>query len=63
MPARHKRQPVTASRLITVLQGWDASEKEIAAQQRIATEAGAGGVLISLTPIEQSWKPRLFKFK
>ncbi len=51
--------PIAASRLVAVLQGWDASDAEIQAQIEQARSAGAGGWIVALTRIDQSWQPRI----
>jgi hypothetical protein len=63
MPPRHGAKPIPASRLIAVLQGWDVSDEDIAAQVRMATSAGAAGYVVSHLKIDQSWEPRLVKWK
>ena len=63
MPARYRAPPVLPARLIAVLQGWDVSEQQVARQIDVAMQAGAGGVLVSYTEIEQSWQPRAVKWK
>ncbi|MBI1900842.1 MAG: hypothetical protein HYS13_06995 [Planctomycetia bacterium] len=59
MPARHKGEPIPASRVVAVLQGWDAGPDDLAAQMARAREAKAAGYIVSLVKIEQSWEPRI----
>lgn len=61
MPMRYGSNGVLPSRLIAVLQGWDVTSQQIAAQLDQAQKAGAAGVLVSFVPIEQSWEPRVFR--
>jgi len=62
-PARNKGRKIEASRLIAVLQGWDVTDREIAAQIEQAKSAGAAGYLVALAKIDQSWKPKMVKWK
>jgi len=60
MPMRYASNGVPASRLIAVLQGWEVTSQQIAAQLDQAQKAGAAGGLVSFVLIEQSWAPRVF---
>jgi hypothetical protein len=60
MPLRYQPEGVPARRLLAVLQGWDVTPEQVQAQIARATEAGAAGVLVAFTAIDQSWSPRLF---
>ena len=62
-PTRHRGTPVPPDRLIAVLQGWDVTHREVMAQIAQARLAGAGGFVVSQVPIDQSWEPRLMKWK
>jgi hypothetical protein len=62
-PTRHRGKPVPPDRLITVLQGWDVTRREIMAQIAQTRLAGAAGYVISHVTIEQSWEPRIVKWK
>lgn len=62
-PARHRGTPVPPERLIAVLQGWDVSHREVMAQIAQAQLAGAGGIVVSQVPIDQSWEPRIIQWK
>lgn len=62
-PARHRGTPVPPDRLIAVLQGWDVSHREVMAQIAQARLAEAGGFVVSQVPIDQSWEPRILKWK
>ena len=59
MPRKYGRPSVESSRLITILQGWDVDESQIANQVRIATESAVAGYVVAYTKIDQSWEPRL----
>lgn len=50
---------IAASRLLAVLQGWDVSPEELAAQQKQAETAGAAGWVVAFAKIDQSWSPRI----
>ncbi len=52
---------VPANRLIAVLQGWDVTDSQVQSQIDHATKSGAAGWLLSLTPIDQSWRPLMFE--
>jgi len=56
---RYDRSSVEARRLITVLQGWEVSPEELAAQIRQSTQSGSGGYVIAKTPVLSQWEPRL----
>ena len=62
-PARHRGTPIPPERLIAVLQGWDVTHREVMAQIAQAQLAGAGGFVVSQVPIDQSWEPRIMKWK
>ena len=62
-PRRHRGTPVPAERLITVLQGWDVTHREVMAQIAQSQLAGANGFIVSLVPIDQSWEPRIMPLK
>ena len=62
-PARHRGTPLLPGRLIAVLQGWDVTHREVMAQIAQAQLAGAGGCIVSLVPIDQSWEPRIMPWK
>ncbi len=61
MPPRRGGKSIPTKRLIAVLQGWDVTEAEVAAQKKRADEAGAAGYVVSQTKIDQSWQPRLHR--
>jgi len=59
MPLRYQAPGIPAHRLLAVLQGWDVTPEQIQAEIARAAEAGTKGVLLVLTPIDQSWTPRM----
>ena len=59
MPPQHNSKAIAASRLLPVLQGWDVSSAEIAAQQKQAETVGAAGWVVAFTKLDQSWSPRM----
>ena len=63
MPVRHQGQPIASSRLITVLQGWDVTDQQVALQIDVANKAGVAGFLVAYAKIEQGWQPRILKWK
>ena len=54
-------QGVPAGRVIAVLQGWDVSPSDVAAQIDHAQASGAAGYLVARVKIDQSWEPRLHR--
>lgn len=62
-PAKNGGPKVEPSRLIAVLQGWDVSQAEIAAQIDHARAAGAAGYVVALAKIDQSWTPKIVKWR
>ena len=63
MPPKHGGKAIPASRLIAVLQGWNVTAKEIAAQRLAAEKAGANGFVVAFDKIEQSWAPKNVQWK
>ena len=63
MPPRHQGKAIAASRIVAVIQGWDATPEEVQAQQNAAKSVGANGVLIAYEKIEQSWSPKIVQWK
>lgn len=62
-PRRHGGQAIAPRRLIAVLQGWDVTQREVMAQIAQAQAAGVGGLIVVRHPIEQSWEPRVVRWK
>lgn len=63
MPPRNNGAAIRASRVITILQGWDVTDEEIEAQQNATEKAGANGFIVAYTKIEQSWSPKIVPWK
>ena len=63
VPPKHGGKAIDVSRMIAVVQGWDVSTKEIAAQQMAAKKAGAHGCVVAFDKIEQSWSPKVIPWK
>ena len=59
MPPQRGGTAIPAQRLVCLLQGWEVGEAEVTAQIAEAQKSGAAGWLLVLTPIDQSWRPRL----
>jgi hypothetical protein len=59
MPVKNGATAIPQNRLLAVVQGWDVTGDELAAQIDQATGAGAKGVLIAREPVAQSWEPRI----
>lgn len=63
MPPRHGGQAVPPSRLIAVLQGWDVEPQDVTAQIAMATAANAHGYVVAYQKIEQSWQPKVVRWR
>ncbi len=63
MPRRQGAAGLAASRLVTVLQGWDVDESQVAAQIRASQDANVAGFIVAYARIDQSWQPRLMKWQ
>jgi hypothetical protein len=61
MPARYKATGVPGQRLVAVLQGWDVTPEQVAAQIAQAEAAGAAGYVVSHMKLNQDWEPRIVK--
>jgi hypothetical protein len=59
MPPKNGGQAIEPQRLLAVLQGWDVSSEELAAQKQQAEAAGAAGWVAAFVKIDQSWSPRI----
>jgi hypothetical protein len=55
--AAHYREYDPNASLIAVVQGWDVTQDELAAQKEQAIRNGAAGLLVLEEPLEQSWWP------
>jgi hypothetical protein len=63
MPPRHDGTAIPGSRLIAIVQGWDASAEEIKAQREAAMNAGSNGYIVAYDKIDQSWSPKIVRWK
>ncbi len=63
MPERYQAPPIPATRLLAVLQGWNVTDHELAAQMTAAKAAGVQGILVAYDKIEQGWTPRIIKMQ
>ncbi|MSR56472.1 MAG: hypothetical protein EXS05_02225 [Planctomycetaceae bacterium] len=63
MPPQNSGKAIAASRLLAVLQGWDVSPDELAAQQKQVQSVGAAGWVVAFARIDQSWTPRIVPAK
>lgn len=63
MPRRYKEKGVPADRLIAVVQGWNLSPADIVAQQKQARQAGAAAVVVAFEKIDQSWHPKMVRWR
>lgn len=63
VPPKQHGQAITPSRLIPVLQGWDAGETDIATQIQVVTKSGCDSYIVAYSKIEQRWEPKLVKWR
>ena len=63
MPPRHHGKSIPSSRIIAILQGWNVSAEEIAAQRTSAARARANGYVVAYDKIDQSWQPKTVRWK
>jgi hypothetical protein len=63
MPPQHGGQPIEPSRLITVLQGWDVNDQQVAQQIRVAIESKVSGYIVAYEKLEQSWHPKVVRWR
>ena len=62
-PAKQKSPAIKAARIVAVVQGWNVTDAELAAQIEQAKQAGAGGTIVALARIDQSWSPKIVRHK
>ena len=60
-PARLKTAAIKPSRIVAVVQGWDVTDAEVAAQLDEAQRANVGGTIVAFAKIDQSWSPKIVK--
>ena len=63
LPPAKEKKVIESERLLAVLQGWDVTDEEIEAQIQKTVEARAGGYVLALVEIDQSWEPRLVQYE
>ena len=63
MPPKHGGRAIEPQRLMMVVQGFDITADELAAQIRQAENAGAAGILVAYAAIDQSWRPRMYQWR
>jgi hypothetical protein len=63
MPPLRGGQPIPATRLVAVLQGWNVDDVDIAAQIQVATGSGAAGYVLAYAKIDQAWEPRVVTWR
>ena len=59
IPAQEGNTPLAHDRLWLVVQGYGSNAAEEKAARQAAVKAGAGGVVVARTRIDQSYEPRL----
>jgi hypothetical protein len=59
IPPDNGGKAVQPQRLVAVLQGWNVSADELAAQKKHVESVGAAGFVVALAKIDQSWSPRI----
>jgi len=62
-PAKNGGTKIPTSRLIAVLQGWNVNEEEVQAQIDQSRAVGVAGYVVALSQIDQSWQPRMLKWR
>ena len=63
MPPLRGGKAVPPSRWITVLQGWDMQETEIAQQIHVAKQVAAAGYIVAYEKLDQSWQPKVVNWR
>ena len=63
IPPKHGGESIPASRLIAVVQGWNVTKAEIDAQIEMATKSGVNGYVVAMEKIEQSWEPKVIRWR
>jgi len=63
MPPQHGGRAIEPQRLLMVVQGFDVTAAELASQIRQAEDAGAAGIVVAYAKIDQSWQPRMHKWR
>ncbi len=63
MPPKHGGKAISPERLIAVLQGTGVTERQLADQIARAKDAHCSGYLVAFAKIDQSWTPKLIRWK
>lgn len=63
MPPLRGGRAVPPSRWITVLQGWDMQELEVAQQIQVAKQVAAAGYIVAYEKLDQSWQPKIVNWR
>lgn len=61
VPTQKNTAPVKPERLVVVLQGWNVSDQEIAAQVSFGLNSQTRGLLLVQPQVDQSWEPRIYQ--
>lgn len=62
-PPKHGAKAIGPERLIAVLQGTGVTERQLADQIALAQDARCSGYLVAFARIDQSWSPKLIRWK
>lgn len=60
LPLRYHAAGLPTRRLLPVIEGWDLTRAELDLKVARVAEAGSTGIVVALTPIDQSWTPVKF---
>ncbi len=61
VPTQKNTSSVRPERLVVVLQGWNVSDEEVAAQVSHSLNSQARGILLVQPQVDQSWEPRIYQ--
>ena len=63
MPALHNETAIPNERLITVIEGYETRDEDLFEVTKSCQELGVAGVIIALDEIDQSWSPKIVRWK
>lgn len=63
VPEKYGGEAIPPRRLITVIEGWGTSKERIDEQLKANAEVGTNGYIIAYEEIDQSWLPKVVKWK
>ena len=63
MPALNKGSSIPKERLITVIEGYQTQDQDLSRKAQICQELGVAGYVIALDKIDQSWSPKIVRWK